>query len=506
MTLALHLPAVRNPFAIAAARLDPSSPRAAADRERDQAMADVGAFARHAWILHPTDGPQPFRDHVWGWQLQLLAIWVVTRLVVVLKARQLGVSWLAAIYALWFAMRRPGQVVLLISQRQEDADKLLEKVAFIWEHLPAWRVEAKVNVRSITLENGSEIEAMPATANIGRSRTANLVVLDEHAYQGFARKILLALKPVAEKGQILSISSGNGQGALHSQLYLAAKAGTNGWKAVFIPATAHPDRKAADWHERNRAELSQLSDAEYAQEYPENDVEAIVATGRPVFRHEDLKRQPLETGLLGTGAPGLTIYRLPEEGKTYLLGADVAEGLTTSDWSSAQVIERDSGEQVASLRGRWTPDVFATKIDRLAREYARHATPRFRQPVIVGIERNNHGHAVLLALSKLHGGLATAPYTLYRAKDKRLGWVTSTASRPVLVDQLEEALRTEALTLHDAGSVDQMATFAYNDDGRPEAQEGYHDDDVMALGIAWQLRRRAFGRVLEGRKPEGKAA
>jgi hypothetical protein len=45
----------------------------------------------------------------------------VCRLAVVLKARQLGVSWLAAIYALWFAIRKPVQVVLLISQRQDDA-------------------------------------------------------------------------------------------------------------------------------------------------------------------------------------------------------------------------------------------------------------------------------------------------------------------------------------------------------------------------------------------------
>jgi hypothetical protein len=51
-----------------------------------------------------------------------------------------------------------------------------------------------------------------------------------------------------------------------------------------------------------------------------------------------------------------------------------------------------------------------------------------------------------------------------------------------------------------------MSTFAYSDDGRPEAQDGYHDDDVMAAGIAVQLRRRAFGRVLDVRQPEAVAA
>ena len=502
MTIALA-PRTRNVFARLARSFDPESEQAALDREHEAALADVGAFARHCKMQDADGAEISFREAGWAWQFKLLAIWVVTRLCVVLKARQLGVSWLAAMYALWVAIRKPGQSVLLISRRQDDADKLLAKVAYVHERLPAWRPRAIINTRSIRFPAlGSEIEALPATENIGRSRTAQLVILDEHAHQPWARKIMLAIKAVAEKGQILSISSANGQGALHSQIYLAAKAGTNGWQAVFIPFSAHPDRQAPGWRDRQRAELEQLDDAEFAQEYPANDVEAIVSTGRPVFRHQDLMRQELEVGI--PGEPGVTYYREPEAGRVYVIGADVGEGLTTSDWSSATVLERDSGEQVAQLRARWTPDIFAGKLDALARRYARHAGGPNPHPVLVGVERNNHGHAVLLALTKLHAG--TASYRIYRAPDRRVGWLTTNASRPVLVDQLEEALRTSALTLRDAGTVDQMSTFAYNDDGRPEAQEGYHDDDVMAAGIAVQLRRRAFGRVLDVRQPEAVAA
>jgi hypothetical protein len=54
----------------------------------------------------------------------------------------------------------------------------------------------------------------------------------------------------------------------------------------------------------------------------------------------------------------------------------------------------------------------------------------------------------------------------------------------------------EADPLTDAGTVDQLAAFAWSDDGRAEAPDGYHDDDVLALGIAWQMRKRAFPRVL----------
>lgn len=497
--------------------------------ERDAAMADVRLFARHCRVQDADGVEIDFGKVGWAWQFVLIAVWALTKMSVVLKARQLGVSWLAAIFALWTAIRRPGQSVLFISRRQEDADKLLEKVAYVYDRLPAWRPRANVNTRSISFPGiGSEIESLPAHADIGRSRTANLVVLDEHAHQPFARKILQAVLAAAEQGKILSISSANGQGALHSQLFInghrgqplepmalddgtrlplqiTRNPGPNGWRSIFVPFNAHPERDAA-WRIRARAAAEQLSDAEFAQEYPADPVEAITMTGRPVFRAEDIHRQVLEPGT--TGETGLVSYRPPEAGKVYVIGADVGEGLATSDWSSATVLERDSGEQMAQLRGRWAPDVYAAKLDRLARLYASKADPGHPHPVIVAVERNNHGHAVLLRLIQLHGSVA--PYTIAHlvgtGVKKRAGWLTTSANRPVLVDQLEAALRTGAIRLHDASTVDQLSFFHYNDDGRPEATEGYHDDDVFALGIAWQVRRRAFGRVLDIRRPTAVAA
>lgn len=493
--MAIALPAlpVRNVFSRVAARMDATSAEARSIAERDAAYADVRAFGRHAWIQDRDGAPVAFAAAGWAWQWALLALWAATRLSVVLKARQLGVTWLAAIYVLWFAIRRPGQTVLVISRRLDDSQKFVAKVRFVYERLPAWRPMATFTTDSIAFPGiGGSIEALPATENTGRSRTAQLVVLDEWAHQPFARQILQAINPAVETGQVIGVSSANGQGALHSQVYLAAKAGRNGWKAIFIPFNAHPDRKAPGWLPAKRAELEQLSDPEFAQEYPANDVEAIASSGRPVFRAEDLVRQPVRPGF--AGEPGLVTYRKPAAGRIYVIAGDVGEGDATSDWSSAPVLDRDSGEQVAQLRGRWAPDVFAAKLDRLARAYAGHADARNRRPVIVAVERNNHGHAVLLELRRLHNG--TGPYAIYIAPDKKAGWLTTNASRPVLVDQLEAAIRTGAITLHDATSIDQCSTFNYQDSGRPEADEGYHDDDVMALGIAWQVRQRSFGRVL----------
>jgi hypothetical protein len=531
--IATHpLPRPRTAFAVAMERLDPDAPRARAEREREAALADVREFARHVHIKDPDGRDQAFADVAWSWQWVLIALWAITKLSVVLKARQLGVSWLVAAYALWVAIRRPGQLVLLISKKEDDAKDLLAKVKYIHDRLPEeWRPRAEDTTTTLTFPAlGSRIEAMPASEDAGRGRTANLVVLDEHAHQPHARQIMQSVSAAADRGQIISLSSAKGRGALHSAIFLAARAGKalvrvadaagralplevtpdigpNGWRGIFVPYDAHPERDAA-WRARKRAEQSELTDAEFVQEYPRDAVEAIQTSGQMVFRAEDLALQVIEPGTSHRAAPDLVVFRAPAPGRTYVLGADVGEGLETSDWSSAAVIDRDSGEQVAHLRGRWSTDVFAGHIAAVAAHYAQHATPVSGAPVLVAVERNNHGLAViqeLLRIRQAGAGWRQVKMVGTGAK-RRSGWLTTNANRPVLVRQLEVAIRTGAIRLHDAGTIDQFAMFAYNGDGRPEAQEGHHDDDVMAIGIANQVRMRPGPMVLDVSRVEGRAA
>jgi hypothetical protein len=506
MTIAVRRP--RNPLAILVDRLDATSETFAQQREKEAAAADVAVFARYAWILHPTAGPMRFVP--WSWQLVLLGMMMTERLLSIGKARQLGVTWLAAIFALWHAMFSPGRHVLLLSVGQDEANDLIAKISFIFHRLPAWMQPVmRENTRSIRFPLlDSEIEALPATKGAGRSKTASLVILDEHGHQDYADEIYLALSPAVEHGKLFSISSFNGEGALHSRIYLEAKEGRNGFKAVFIPWSAHPQRDA-EWYARKRAEMAELSDAEFTQEYPADDEEAIATTGLPIFPREQLRAMKLE---LGSVSAGVTIFREPAEGELYAIGADPAEGAADSDWSSASVLRIHqvdgigyAGEQVAVMRGRWAPEDFAARLDRLARHYARHATAKTRQPVTLGWERNNHGHAVRVAIQALVNA-SPPPYALYRARDGKLGWLQTAESRALLVDQLAAGVRAGAIALHDAGTVGQFRTFHENEKGKPEAQHGFHDDDVFAVGIAWQLRRLLFGRVLTSSAERRRAA
>src|SRR5262249_21749285 len=87
--------------------------------------------------------------------------------------------------------------------------------------------------------------------------------------------------------------------------------------------------------------------------------------------------------------PGLVIYALPVPGRRYFMGADPADGNPTSDPSALEVLDAQTGEEVASLVGRFEPATLAAHIDTVGRWYN-------NAPVLV--ERNNHGHAVLLWL------------------------------------------------------------------------------------------------------------
>src|SRR5262249_56048600 len=104
------------------------------------------------------------------------------------------------------------------------------------------------------------------------------------------------------------------------------------------------------------------------------------------------ERLPLQELPLGAPAiPNLEVYVLPQPDHRYVIGADPAEGNPTSDDSALTVLDRDSGEEVASLAGKLQPSVLAAHIDTIGQWYNNAA---------VLVERNNHGHAGLLWLGE----------------------------------------------------------------------------------------------------------
>lgn len=235
-------------------------------------------FAANTFIERPhgaTVARVPFV--LWPAQRDVLARMDAERLLVILKARQLGISWLACLYALSECTGVPSRTVLLFSQGQLEANELIRRIGFMYtqhaerRRLPTLRTD---NMAELTWSNGSRIISLPATKRAGRSFTASLVILDEFAFMQYRRELFTAVKPTIDGGgKLFVISSADGQGSEYHQFWRHAEEGTNTFTPVFLPWTAHPER-GSDW--RDQRLLEAMGDtSEVYREYPENPIEAF---------------------------------------------------------------------------------------------------------------------------------------------------------------------------------------------------------------------------------------
>lgn len=179
----------------------------------------------------------------------------------------------------------------------------------------------------------------------------------------------------------------------------------------------------------------------------------------------------------------LRVYQMPQAGHRYVIGADVAEGIVKGkdpDGCCAQVIDRDSWEQVATWSmSACTPTTFAEKLELLGYWY---------NIALLAPERNNHGHTVMAILQqrrypRFHVEQDNDSFALVPID--RPGWMTTKQSRPLAVDALGGAIASNLVTLNDIDTIEECLTFVHNKkSGKPEGDAGCHDDRVLALGIA----------------------
>jgi hypothetical protein len=133
----------------------------------------------------------------------------------------------------------------------------------------------------------------------------------------------------------------------------------------------------------------------FKQEYPEDDMSCFLTSGTNPFDMTNLKQVYSKLGAPIEIIDDIKIYRHREHGKLYVIAADPAEGVD-SDFSAAQVFEVFSREQVATFQGQLKPSDFADKLIEMSKLYSS------RHECLIVVEKNNHGHAVLLKLYEIH--------------------------------------------------------------------------------------------------------
>lgn len=433
---------------------------------------------RHCQIYDATRGVWiPFE--MWAAQEGVLRDLELRPLVVILKARQLGMTWLALAFALWLMIFRPAVTVLIFSRRENEAIYLLsdERLRGMVTRLPDFlrpRITGTDSASVLQLANGSVCRAFPTSA--GDSYTASLAIVDEADLVPDLGRLMRAVKPTIDGGGRMLLLSRADKDAPRSEfkaIYRAAKAGGSGWHPVFLSWSVRPER-TADWYEAQRQDILTRTGSldDLHEQYPATDAEALAprALGKRIPPAWILRSYDAMQGLdvlRAPALPGLLVYRPPQPGRRYVIGADPAEGNPTSDDSAATVLDRKSGEEVASLRGKFEPGTFAAHIDKLGTWYNRAS---------IMPERNNHGHAVILWLRE-HSQL-----TILCGHDGKLGWLSNTKGKALLYDAAAEAFQAGTAVLHTFETMTQLSSI----EGRTlRAPEGEHDDmaDSYALAV-----------------------
>jgi hypothetical protein len=72
----------------------------------------------------------------WYWQREVLDQWIAHPLSLVLKARQIGITWLGTGYALWKLLTMPGTRVLVVSINEDEAIKVVNRFFDMFNSLP----------------------------------------------------------------------------------------------------------------------------------------------------------------------------------------------------------------------------------------------------------------------------------------------------------------------------------------------------------------------------------
>lgn len=475
---------------------------------------------------------------------------------IILKARQLGFSTLTEGLIFHACATRRNVNALIVAHREDATANLFRMSKLFYDELPA-PVKPMLrasNAQELVFENPSKLrserEARPglrsrircATAGgrgIGRSDTLQCVHLSEYAFwpdgaDGKASTLAGILQAVPSlPGTMVVIESTANGFEDFKERWDAAVAGENDFEPVFFAWFENPDYSmpvvpGTEWtpEERDLKAAYQLTDEQlqwrrwcianncggsldmFRQEYPASPGEAFLHSGTGVFDNEQivlrLERLPSPAGRgefmdgewteSETGA--ITLYELPEEGVPYVLGGDTAgEG---SDYFTAIVIDNVSGRIAAKLRQKYSEPEYVRQIDALG---------RFYNDALVAIETNFSTYPVMklqeMEYPNQYSREREDTYT--RQMRKSYGFRTDRQSRPRAIANLVEVFSSHPEWFTDRELLEEMLTFCYNEDHRPEALAGKHDDLVMGAAITYAVRHQQRMTVItEPEKPREK--
>lgn len=448
-------------------------------KELTRCATDFWYFATtYCYILDPdeTKGVIKFED--WFHLKQLFLLSRKHKHIITLKARQIGVTWLWVLLALWEVLFHEGRIVAILSENGDKSAEFKQRVIDVHDNLPTW-MKARLGRDNKSIlefpDTKSSIRCFNSSKNSARMSSVSLLIIDEWAFHEYDRESWTAAAPVAEKGRIIGISTANGYNNKFYEIWKGAKDRENSFFPIFINWTARPGRTLA-WWELQKKNLG-LQDA--LQEYPRYEADAFLVSGECFFEVQPLHEMPIRAPESRIGPA--KVYIPYNSAQDYCSAIDTSLGRSSSrrDVSVLQILDRATGQQCAILNKRIPLEDWTLAALKLLESYG-------CPPVI--IESQPQG----LLVAKI---LKDHAYPRIYHQDTNTPVVhTTPARRNTYIGDLAMALRTDDLILYDEDTVNECLGFTWNESkNRYEANNSGHDDTVMALAMANYLRaERAF--------------
>ena len=468
---------------------------------------------------------------------------------VVLKPRQVYFTTWELVRDIHYFLVRPNANVVIICQTVED-DIVVKEIARriqvmfgldlpeeyrretragllgkhpeldVWEKSETeWRFgSARLSVR----DAGGTKKSAEAKHRGPTIHRLHITELSSFAYADETWKSLLETVPKSNPhAEIVIESTARGAAGRFYRLYQDAKKGASSFKAHFFRWLSHREyrlplepgetiraetprekemvkkyRASAEQVKWYRAKCADaVSQDVVDQEYPIDEETCWLSAGRLYLHKERIKelltltRDPVRIEDLPSSVPDpamkyeLRIWKEPHARDTYVVIADPSEGVVGGDPCAAAIYHRATGEHVASIHGLWRTHEFAALLDKIGRRY---------NNALLVVERVNHGHAVLNALLRLEiredEETKRPPYpNVYHDEDGKPGWKTGQVPRSTAMENFEESVRLGTWSSPDRDALVEMQKFIINEDGKPEAAPGEHDDRVLVHVIGWKI-------------------
>jgi hypothetical protein len=452
---------------------------------------------------------------------------------IILKSRQTGLSVITAGYVAWKLMFRYDEKILIIANDGAGAKRFLATVKQFVEHTPSWLQPESIvtnNQTKLEFSNKSWVEAKASSPNAGRGESLTMLVLDETAFIKDAEAIWMAagMALSATKGKCIMISTPNGTGNLYHKTWV----GTTNKKNDFVPLTVHwtqnpqssvglqinkningEDFPWSPWYEEQCRRMSYDS-VKIAQELDLSfeGSKYLVIEQQLIDKYEKRVRNQkpnfyikYDFNIKGTSESGsfildetvFQVWKRPEEGKQYIVGCDVARG-DGKDYSTIQVLDAETLEQVAEYRDKIGVDLFPYLIDWVGRVY---------NNAYLVVECNSFGLHVALTLrdtlqykrmffSKNVQDIHVRPFDYKVNEGTEIpGFQTTMKTRPLIVASVIQHMRENSLILHSPRLTAEFSTFVMINN-KPQHEPGFHDDLIFALGLALYVRDNEYNNII----------